>query len=93
MVYDCHEPIDICRITNYRKHKDMSYDMYHGEKVLLLDNFFSSIYIDDLIGLGSRFQEMSQVSHMHRSNRFRCWRLFEKRINRLLMQTRLEEVL
>lgn len=51
MVYDCHEPIDICRITNYRKHKDMSYDMYHGEKVLLLDNFFSSIYIDDLIGL------------------------------------------
>lgn len=51
MVYDCHEPTDICRITNYRKHKDMSYDMYHGETVLLLDNYFSSIYIDDLIGL------------------------------------------
>lgn len=51
MVYECHEPIDICRITNYRQHKEMSYDTYHGEKVLLLDNFQNSLYIDDLIGL------------------------------------------
>lgn len=51
MVYECHEPIDICRITNYRKHKEMSYDTYHGEKVLLLDNFQNSLYIDDLIAL------------------------------------------
>lgn len=51
MVYECHEPVDICRITNYRKHKDMSYDTYHGQKVLLLDNFQSSLYIDDLISL------------------------------------------
>lgn len=51
MVYECHEPIDICRITNYRKHKEMSYDTYHGEKILLLDNFQNSLYIDDLIAL------------------------------------------
>lgn len=51
MVYECHEPIDICRITNYRKHKEMSYDVYHGEKVLLLDNFQNSLCIDDLIAL------------------------------------------
>lgn len=51
MVYECHEPVDICRITNYRKQKDMSYDTYHGQKILLLDNFQSSLYIDELITL------------------------------------------
>lgn len=29
----------------------MSYDVYHGEKVLLLDNFQNSLCIDDLIAL------------------------------------------
>lgn len=49
MVYDCHQAIDICRITNYRINKGISFDSYNGQQVLVFDNFCSSIPIDEMI--------------------------------------------
>lgn len=49
MVYDCHQAIDICRITNYRINKGISFDSYNGQKIIVFDNFCSSIPIDEMI--------------------------------------------
>jgi len=51
MIYNCHNAIDICRITNYRINKGISFDTYNAHKILALDNYNMSIPIDDLIDL------------------------------------------
>lgn len=49
MVYNCHEAINISRITHYRINKGINFDAYNGQKILVFDNFHSSIPIDEML--------------------------------------------
>lgn len=46
-VYEAHNSLDICRITNYDK--GVKFDAYHGQDVLVFDEFRSQIPISDLL--------------------------------------------
>lgn len=54
-VYAQHDPRDICRITNYRHSKSISYDSYTAEDVLLLERFRGDIPLRDLLALCSGY--------------------------------------
>lgn len=46
-IYDRHEFIDICRITNYREKKGISFDTYRGQDVIVFDNFEGQIILEE----------------------------------------------
>jgi len=46
---------DICRITNYRSKKDMSFDGYNWQPVLVFDNFWGQIPLAELITYIDRY--------------------------------------
>lgn len=48
-IYQAHDPRDICRITNYRPGRDISFDGYHGQDVLVFEEFHSQIPIEDML--------------------------------------------
>lgn len=51
-VYDKHSPLDICRITNYgNKLNSVKFDAYHGQRVLVLDEYHSQIPLPELLNL------------------------------------------
>ena len=46
-IYQAHNPRDICRITNYRAGRGVSFDGYNGHDVLVFEEFHSQIPIED----------------------------------------------
>ncbi len=48
-IYEKHNPRDICRVTNYRLGKGISFDAYNGQDVLVFEEFNSQIPIEDML--------------------------------------------
>lgn len=48
-IYQKHDPREICRVTNYRVGKGISFDHYHGQDVLVFEEFHSQIPIEDML--------------------------------------------
>ncbi len=48
-IYENHNPKEICRITNYRQGKGISFDSYNGQDVLVFEEFHSQIPIEDML--------------------------------------------
>ena len=48
-IYQSHDPRDICRITNYRAGRGISFDGYNGQDVLVFEEFHSQIPIEDML--------------------------------------------
>ena len=48
-IYQMHNPRDICRITNYRTGRGVSFDGYSGQDVLVFEEFNSQIPIEDML--------------------------------------------
>lgn len=47
-IYQKHSPMDVCRITNYKGDKVL-FDAYHGQPVLVFEEFRSQIPIADML--------------------------------------------
>lgn len=48
-IFRRHNPREICRITNYRTGKGISFDGYSGQEVLVFEEFNSQIPIEDML--------------------------------------------
>lgn len=48
-IYKQHKATEICRITNYRAGKGVSFDGYFGQEVLVFEEFNSQIPIEDML--------------------------------------------
>ena len=48
-IYEQHDPRSICRITNYRAARGISFDGYQGHDVLVFEEFNSQIPIEDML--------------------------------------------
>jgi len=48
-IYQAHNPHDVCRITNYRTGRGISFDGYNGQSVLVFEEFHSQIPIEDML--------------------------------------------
>lgn len=48
-IYTRHDPRDICRVTNYRAGRGISFDDYHGQDVLVFEEFNGQIPIEDML--------------------------------------------
>lgn len=48
-IYERHDAKDICRITNYRNGRGISFDGYIGQDVLVFEEFHSQIPIEDML--------------------------------------------
>ena len=48
-IYAKHNSRDICRITNYRNNRGISFDGYFGQDVLVFEEFNSQIPIEDML--------------------------------------------
>ena len=47
-IYSRHDPNDICRVTDYGRNGRTNFDNYHGQSVLVFDNFYSGVAIEFL---------------------------------------------
>ena len=48
-IYETHDPRSIYRVTNYRAARGVSFDGYHGQEVLVFEEFSSQIPIEDML--------------------------------------------
>ncbi len=48
-IYERHDAKNICRITNYRNGRGISFDGYTGQDVLVFEEFHSQIPIEDML--------------------------------------------
>jgi len=48
-IFQMHNPREICRITNYRGGKSAVFDAYHGQDVLVFEEFNAQIPIEDML--------------------------------------------
>lgn len=48
-IYQKHRAPDICRITAYRRSTGINFDSYHGQSVLVFEEFASQIPIEDML--------------------------------------------
>ena len=48
-IFAKHPAEDICRVTNYRATKGISFDSYHGQQVLVFEEFDSQIPIEEML--------------------------------------------
>ena len=48
-IYQKHRAPDICRITAYRRSTGINFDSYHGQSVLVFEEFVSQIPIEDML--------------------------------------------
>lgn len=48
-IYSTHDPRSIYRVTNYRATRGISFDGYHGQDVLVFEEFSSQIPIEDML--------------------------------------------
>lgn len=54
-IYARHDPRDICRITNYHRDGSVRFDAYHAHRVLLFEEFRSSIPLVEMINYMSGY--------------------------------------
>ena len=54
-IFDSHPYKDICRITNYGNESGIKFDSYHGQKVLVFEEFSSNIPISDMLNYLDRY--------------------------------------
>ncbi len=55
-IFDSHDPVDICRITNYGNNlSSVKFDSYHGQDVLVFEEFHSQIDIAQLLCIIDRY--------------------------------------
>ena len=50
-IYRRHDPRDIYRVTNYRNGRGVSVDDYHGQDVIVFEEFASQIPIEEMLNL------------------------------------------
>lgn len=50
-IYRRHDPRDIYRVTNYRNGRGVSFDDYHGQDVIVFEEFASQIPIEEMLNL------------------------------------------
>ena len=50
-IYRRHDPRDIYRVTNYRNVRGVSFDDYHGQDVIVFEEFASQIPIEEMLNL------------------------------------------
>lgn len=48
-IFAQHDPRDICRITNYRPGKGVSFDGYHGQDVLVFEEFCGQVPLEEML--------------------------------------------
>lgn len=48
-IYEAHAPRSIYRVTNYRAAKGISFDGYHGQEVLVFEEFSGQVPIEDML--------------------------------------------
>ncbi len=48
-IFSAHNPRDIYRVTNYRGGKGVSFDGYHGQDVLVFEEFFSQVPMEEML--------------------------------------------
>ena len=48
-IYEAHDPRSIYRVTNYRATRGISFDGYHGQDVLVFEEFSSQIPIENML--------------------------------------------
>lgn len=48
-IYEAHDPRSIYRVTNYRAAKGISFDGYHGQEVLVFEEFSGQVPIEDML--------------------------------------------
>ena len=48
-IYEAHDPRSIYRVTNYRAARGISFDGYHGQEVLVFEEFSGQIPIEDML--------------------------------------------
>lgn len=48
-IYSQHNPRDICRITTYKEGKGILFDAYHGQDVLVFEEFASQVPITEML--------------------------------------------
>ena len=48
-IYEQHNPREVCRITNYREGKGVVFDGYHGQEVLVFEEFHSQVPIEEML--------------------------------------------
>ena len=54
-IFDKHDARDICRITNYRIGKGISFDAYMGQSVLVMEEFHGQVPIGDMLNILDRY--------------------------------------
>lgn len=64
LIFKRHDPKEICRITNYRK--DVLFDSYHGQEVLVFEEFHSQIPIGDILNYLDIYPLMLPARYMDR---------------------------
>lgn len=47
-IFNNHNPLDVCRITNY-KSNNVNFDSYHGQPILVFEDFHSQINISTML--------------------------------------------
>lgn len=68
-LYEKYSPIDICRITNYKGDK-VNFDSYHGQNVLVFEEFHSQIPLPDMLSYLDRYPLMLPARY---SDRVACY--------------------
>jgi len=48
-IFTQHDPREIYRVTNYRNGKGISFDGYHGQEVLVFEEFHSQVPIEEML--------------------------------------------
>ena len=64
-IYDKHNARDICRITNYGK-GNVRFDSYHGQDVLVFEEFASQIPLSDMLNYLDRYPLMLPARYADR---------------------------
>lgn len=54
-IYDSHKAQDICRITNYKSDGTVRFDAYHGQDILVFEEFHSQVAIADMLNYLDRY--------------------------------------
>lgn len=54
-IFDTHELQDICRVTNYGNASGVRFDSYHGQSVLVFEEFHSQIPVEDMLNYLDRY--------------------------------------
>lgn len=48
-IFERHNPEDVCRVTDYGRKTGLRFDAYHGQDVLVFEEFHSQVPIDAML--------------------------------------------